>query len=291
MKIRNAAKINLALDVTGKLPSGYHTVESVFQTVGIYDDTEAELIPGKGNISVTCLPGPSLQGEKFPSGSDNIAYKAARLFMENSDTDCGCEIRITKNIPSQAGLGGGSSDAAAVISLLNILTDSRFSVNDLENMGKQIGSDVPFFFTGGTAYVSGMGEKVRSVAPFTGKELVISKGRSAVSTAEAYKKIDALGDMIHPDIPALIGALNDQTGNECRFFGNIFEYVTDIDEIFRIKDIMLENGASVSLMTGSGSAVFGIFDDTERAENCRAALEKMGFFAKKCAAVAESFIF
>ena len=161
--VKNAAKINLVLDVTGKLPNGYHTIESIFQNVGIYDEITVELT-GNG-ISVTCeIPERFAQSDEIPCDERNIAYKAAKLFFERYEFNCGCNISIKKGIPSQAGMGGGSSDAAAVLYILNQLTGANAAAERLSQLGSKLGADVPFFLTGGTAYVTGIGEKMTEIA-------------------------------------------------------------------------------------------------------------------------------
>ena len=193
MRVKAAAKINLALDVTGKLPNGYHTLESVFQTVGLYDEVSVELI--KEGISLSCeVPENFAESDEIPCDERNIAYKTAKKFFEENGIDSGCRIHIKKGIPSQAGMGGGSTDAAAVIYCLSKLTGKSFSAPE------KIGADVPFFLTGGTAYVEGIGEKITPIADYSGKILVIAKGKEGVSTVEAYGAVDALENPVHPDV-------------------------------------------------------------------------------------------
>lgn len=146
MRVKAAAKINLALDVTGKLPNGYHTIESVFQTVGLYDEITVELT--EGEITLTCeVPEIFAESDEIPCDERNIAYKTARKFLDENKIDKGCRIHIKKGIPSQAGMGGGSTDAAAVIYCLSELTGKSFSAPE------KIGADVPFFLMGGTSLV------------------------------------------------------------------------------------------------------------------------------------------
>lgn len=282
MRVKAAAKINLALDVTGKLPNGYHTIESVFQTVGLYDEVSVELTDG--GISLTCeVPEKFAQSDEIPCDERNIAYKTAKKFFEENGIDKGCRIHIKKGIPSQAGMGGGSTDAAAVIYCLSQLTGKSFSAPE------KIGADVPFFLTGGTAYVEGIGEKISPIADFSGKILVIAKGEEGVSTVEAYGAVDALEHPVHPDVQGLVKAIS-EGGDVSGYIGNLFEDAIQLDEVADIKAKMLENGASVSCMTGSGSAVFGIFDTCERAEKCADILKNSGYFADVCETVSKAFV-
>lgn len=289
MTVRNAAKINLALDVTGRLPNGYHTIESVFQTVGIYDEITAALTDSE--ITVSCdVPEKFKESDEIPCDERNIAFRAAKLFFESADLNCGCSIHIKKGIPSQAGMGGGSSDAAAVLYILNRLTGTDFPNDKLAEIGAKLGADVPFFLTGGTAYVSGIGERITPIADFSGKILVIAKGSDGVSTAEAYRNIDSLVNPGHPRTDELVRAISSGSNTAYELFGNLFEDAVQLGSVSDIKDIMNENGALSSVMTGSGSAIFGMFADKLTAEKCAEKLVSCGYFAQVCETVKEAFI-
>ena len=283
MRVKTAAKINLALDVTGKLPNGYHTIESVFQTVGLYDEVDIELT--KSGIELTCeVPEMFAGSDTIPCDERNIAYKAAKLFFEENGVDCGCRIHIKKGIPSQAGMGGGSTDAAAVLYCLGKMTGKTVSAPE------NLGADVPFFLTGGTAYVEGIGEKITPVADYSGRILVIAKGREGVSTAEAYGNIDRLAAPQHPETHKLTEAIISAPDTAYRYFGNLFEQAVQLAEVEEIKGDMLKYCARRAVMTGSGSAVFGLFTDPEQAERCVDRLREKGYFAVTCETVPESFI-
>lgn len=282
MKIKTPAKINLALDVCGILENGYHSIKSVFQTVGLYDDVSVEL-NDSGEINVRCiLPEEFAQADPVPSGEKNIAYKAARLFLDTIASDKGCDIIINKGIPSQAGMGGGSTDAAAVIRCLNELTGAGLDIPALEAVGKKIGADVPFFFTGGTAYVSGIGEEIIPLPGYSGRILVIAKGVQGVSTAQAYMAVDGLEAPVHPDAEKLAEFIRNDPDNAYRYFGNLFEDAINLDEVSKIRSCMKSMGALSAVMTGSGSAVFGLFNDDNTAQKCCDTLIRQGFFAKVC---------
>lgn len=289
LTLKNAAKINLVLDVTGRRDDGYHTIKSVFQTVGIYDEITVSLTTK--DITVSCeLPESFRASDDIPCDERNIAYRAARLFFEESGISCGCSISIKKGIPSQAGMGGGSSDAAAVLYALNRLTEAEIPAEALARLGARLGADVPFFLTGGTAYVSGIGEKITPIADFSGRILVIAKGSDGVSTAEAYRNIDSLTAPEHPDADALVRAISSGDEDACKYFGNLFEQAVHLESVNRIREIMTAAGALAAVMTGSGSAVFGCFNNLTAAENCAAELSDSGFFAKVCRTVRNSFI-
>lgn len=289
MTVKNAAKINLALDVTSRRPDGYHEIESVFQTVGIYDEISVGL--SENGIRISCeVPEKLAKTDEIPCDERNIAYKAAIRFFEKTGINCGCNIHIKKRIPSQAGMGGGSSDAAAVLYLLNRLTGSKLSKNELSEIGAKIGADVPFFLTGGTACVSGIGEKIVPIADYSGKILVIAKGNDNVSTAEAYRNIDSLMSPVHPQVNKLVEAINSDSDKPHIYFSNIFEQAVSLESVKEIKKIMTENGALSAVMTGSGSAVFGMFNKMNDAEKCTVALIGKDFFAECCLTVSDSFI-
>ena len=283
MRVKAAAKINLALDVIGKLPNGYHSLESVFQTVGLYDEVSVELTDN--GIELTCeVPEMFASADPIPCDERNIACKAAKLFFEENSMDCGCRIHIKKGIPSQAGMGGGSTDAAAVLYCLGRLTGKTVSNPE------KLGADVPFFLTGGTAYVEGIGERITPIAGYSGRILVIAKGKEGVSTAEAYRNIDSLTAPVHPETQKLAEAINSAPDTAYKYFGNLFEQAIDLPEVDDIKDKMSKGDALSAVMTGSGSAVFGLFADAAQAVSCADKLREKGYFACVCETVAESFI-
>lgn len=282
MRVKTAAKVNLALDVVGKLPNGYHEIESVFQTVGIYDEVTVELI--ENGIELTCEPLDTFVfDDVIPCDERNIAYKAAKMFLEENGLETGCRIHIKKGIPSQAGMGGGSTDAAAVLYCLSKLTGKTFSAPE------KLGADVPFFLTGGTAYVKGIGEKISKIADCSGKILVIAKGKEGVSTAKAYAEIDALEKPASVRVKELVKAI-ENCGNIANHIGNIFEDAVNLREVDDIKQKMLMLGAETACMTGSGSAVFGLFSDMESAKKCHYWLTEIAYFSRICVTVPESFI-
>ena len=277
MTVRAAAKINLSLDVVGKLENGYHALESVFQSVGLYDEVTVELAE---DISVSCeVPPEFAEADEIPCDERNIAYKAAKRFFEGAGIEGGCHIHIKKGIPSQAGMGGGSADAAAVLYCLSRLTGAEITAPE------KIGADVPFMLAGGTAYVEGIGEKITPIADYSGKILVIAKGREGVSTAEAYRNIDSLTAPVHPETSKLVDAINSSSDDAYRYFGNLFEQAIQLAEVSVIKTAMLGNSALNAVMTGSGSAVFGLFKSRDDADICAEKLRKQGFFAQVCETV------
>lgn len=282
--MKAAAKINLVLDVIGKLPDGYHAIESIFQTVDIYDKVTVEISDKFQDISVSCdVSHEFAEADQIPCDERNIAYKAAKAFLDETGLDMGCRIHIKKKIPSQAGMGGGSADAAAVLFCLRKMTGRGISHPE------KLGADVPFFLTGGTAYVEGIGEKITKIADYDRQILVIAKGREGVSTGAAYGAVDALENPVHPNAKAFAEAVNTAPEEAYKLVGNIFEEAVDLQSVADIKAEMMSHGAGSAAMTGSGSAVFGIFRSEIQAKACEEALESRGFYAKVCRTVAESF--
>ncbi|MDO4864650.1 MAG: 4-(cytidine 5'-diphospho)-2-C-methyl-D-erythritol kinase [Ruminococcus sp.] len=284
MKVKTAAKINLALDVVGRLNHGYHAIESVFQTVGIYDEVSVELSDSI-DIEVSCdVPEEFASADPIPCDEHNIAYKAAHFYLNRSGAGRGCRIHIKKGIPSQAGMGGGSTDAAAVLYILQRLIGKEIPPSEV------IGADVPFFLTGGTAYVAGIGEDIEPIADYSGRILVIAKGSEGVSTAEAYGRIDKLVKPVHPDTDALVEAINNKPDEAYKYFGNLFEAAIQLPEVGDIEEKMKACGALNAVMTGSGSAVFGLFESRDTAERCAEKLAADGYFAQVCETVSKTFI-
>ena len=230
------------------------------------------------------MPESFASSDPIPCDERNIAYKAAKQFFEENGMSFGCRIHIKKGIPSQAGMGGGSTDAAAVLFCLGRLTGKSI------NVPEKLGADVPFFFTGGTAYVEGIGERITPIADYSGRILVIAKGREGVSTAEAYRNIDSLEAPVHPDAKKLAETIEEAPNEAYEWFGNLFEQAVQLAEIDDIKSVMTGKGALSAVMTGSGSAVFGLFDDEEKAAVCAEELERAGYFSAVCKTVPESFI-
>lgn len=254
------AKINLTLDVLGKRADGYHDIKSVMQTISIRDDLE--LILGTGESwKLEC------DKDGIPTDERNLAWKAAEVFCRemNKDLD-GLTIHITKRIPCEAGLGGGSADAAAVLRALNRHFDHPLSVLALAELGAQVGSDVPFCVLGGTALVEGRGEKLRKLPDLPETFFVVCKPEFSVSTSELYQKLDETAIAKRPDHSAMESALyqGDQ-GKIANNLYNVFEPVVCANhlEMNYIKSILNSYGAMGYAMTGSGSAVYAMLPSFE----------------------------
>lgn len=260
--IRKAyAKINLGLDVIGRLENGYHEVKMVMQTVGIYDVLTLTKIPQ--GIIVTTDSG------ELPTDDNNLIYKAARLMIEKYNIPEGVSIHLEKNIPIAAGMAGGSTDAAGTFLGMNELFALNATVQELQELGVKVGADVPYCIMGGTALAEGIGEKLSPLPTPPECILLIAKPDINVSTKYVYEHLDSEGVEEHPDIDGMTDALTrkDLQGIVERL-GNVLENVTVKKHpiIAEIKNCMLEHGAMGSLMSGSGPTVFGIFDKKEDAE-------------------------
>lgn len=256
------AKLNLTLDVLGKREDGYHDLQSVMQTVSIRDDVEIDIGTGKP-WSLEC------SAEGIPTDSSNLAWKAAEVFCGalGKDPD-GIAIRITKRIPSGAGMGGGSADAAAVLRALNKHYGSPLSIMALAELGARVGSDVPFCVLCGTAMVEGRGERLRKLPDMPDCVFVVCKPDFSVSTPELYRKIDSVAIARRPDNLAMESALlAGDLGKIADLIENVFDPVVTAEhlELNYIKSICNSYGALGMQMTGSGSAVYAIMPSFEYA--------------------------
>ena len=254
------AKLNLTLDVLGKRPDGYHDLKSVMQTISIRDDIEIDVGTQKP-WTLKC------DKEGIPTDERNLAWKAAKVYLDavKKDPD-GIEIRITKRIPSEAGMGGGSADAAAVLRALNRYYDYPLSVLALAELGASVGSDVPFCTLCGTAMVEGRGERLRKLPDLPDCVFVVCKPPFASSTPELYRKIDECAIAKRPDHAAMESALlAGDLGKIAENLGNVFDPIVTSDhlELNYIKSIFNSYGSIGQQMTGSGSAVFAMVPDFE----------------------------
>ena len=252
------AKLNLTLDVLGKREDGYHDLQSVMQTVSLCDDIEIDIGTGKP----WCL---KCDKDGIPCDERNLAWKAAKVYCDAIEKDPeGIEIRITKRIPSQAGMGGGSSDAAAVLRGLNRHYGNPLTLEALADLGGRIGSDVPFCVVGGTCMCEGRGEILRKLPDMPQCIFVVCKPEFPVSTPELYRKIDAVQITDRPDNRAMENALiAGDLEQVARHISNVFDPVvtTDHPELDEIKAVMRDYGAMACQMTGSGSATFAVVDE------------------------------
>ncbi len=265
--IKAAAKVNLMLDLTAVLENGYHSIYTVMQSVGLFDTVTAEKTDS-GKITLTCTD------DTMPVDNRNTAWKAAEYFFEHIGSKVqGVNIHIEKNIPSQAGMAGGSADAAAVIVALDNLFDTRLSDEDLLVVGEKVGADVPFCILGGTRLCLNKGEIMAKLPDLPDCHIVIVKPDQGVSTKEAYNNYDSAQWIRHPDNEGFLYAATIRDFDTmCQKAANVFEQVVEVNDRVKIKSIMRKYNAKLAMMTGSGAAVFGLFENKQDAEKCKTEL-------------------
>lgn len=276
------AKVNLTLDVRERLPNGYHLIQSVIQQISLADEVIVRLDSEEG-IRVECTD------PATPCDQTNLAWRAAEQFYSRLGERPYIHITLRKGIPTQAGLGGGSSNAATTLRALNILHGQPLSVKDLQSLASSIGSDVPFFVAGGTALVEGLGDVVTPLPVPVSYPLVIAVPLAGVSTAWAYGRIDEeralaeLEELPAPRTPAMVNALRAGL-NWLPLLHNDFEEVVlpEHPEIQRAKLHLMSSGAQAALLCGSGSAVMGVYPDEATAHRALIRLRRAGFRAWSC---------
>lgn len=265
------AKLNLTLDILGKREDGYHDLKSVMQTISLYDLVEMDIGTGE-DWKISC------GRADIPCDERNLAWKAAKLYCDAVDYDPnGITIRIEKHIPSGAGMGGGSADAAAVLRILNCHLDNLLSVESLAELGAKVGSDVPFCVVGGTVMCEGRGEIMRCLPQIPNCCIVGCKPEFSVSTPVLFHKIDSVDIYEHPDNDAMEQAIaSGSISTIAREIFNVFDPVVSQEhpEIDHIKSVCRSYGAIAAQMTGSGSVVFAVMPDRDSAEAARKELEK-----------------
>ena len=277
ISVRAYAKINLFLDITSLREDKYHNIVSFMQSIDLYDTVTVEYLPSSAkNISVSCSM------ENVPLGRDNIAYRAAEIFPVDSGI---INIHIHKNIPMSAGLAGGSTDAAAVLVGLNYLLDNKLSKDELKKIGRELGADVPFCIEGGACIARGIGEELVSTAPMPKTAIVVARLGDGMSTPLAYRTLDEKYNNFVNYVPKLsmldiLTSADTSTSisQYCDGLHNIFEEVVENmrPDVTRVKSIMVQKGAVRSMMSGSGTSVFGIFENKDDANAALHALRDIG---------------
>ena len=271
LTLKALAKINLGLDVLGRRDNGYHDVRMVMQTIYLYD-----------NVTLTRTEEPGIQVETnlsyLPVDGNNIAYKAAKLLIDEFGIQEGVHIKLEKRIPVAAGMAGGSSNAAAVLVGMNRMFDLGLSQSQLMERGVALGADVPYCVMRGTALAEGIGEELSALPPMPKCYILVAKPAISVSTKWVYETLDAKEIVEHPDIDGLLQGLKEQDLSKvASSMGNVLESVT-IERypiIETIKDAMKEAGALNAMMSGSGPTVFGIFDNRKVAKEAWYKLRNM----------------
>ncbi len=264
------AKLNLSLDVLGRREDGYHDLAMLMQTVSLCDRVSLRFREDGKVFASSNL-------RFIPGDERNLAVRAALRYLEAvGESGQGLQIDLKKEIPVGAGMGGGSADAAAVLRALNRLYGQRLQRRELETLAQQVGSDVAFCVAGGTALAEGRGERLTDLPAMPDCRFVICKPSFSISTPELYRKLDGAPVRIHPDTPGLLAAV--EAGDLralCRRMYNVFEEIDDrrMRTVTEIKGKLLDHRALGAMMTGTGSAVFGVFEEERDAEAACAALK------------------
>ena len=284
VKEKANAKINLFLDITGVRDDGFHEIKTVMHSVSLFDSIYISREQSK-NTEITL----TVSGNKFlPCDEKNLAYKAAKLYLDTADIKCKIKINIKKRIPVAAGLAGGSSDAAAVLRGMNKLFNRLFSVKALYNMAEKIGSDVPYCLYGKTALCEGRGEVITKLTDTLQLNVVVAIGKDRMSTAKAYSALDEMypylnetkGSCEKVKYDKFISCLERNDLKNIELY-NIFESVVfpKCPQAEQIKSEMYELGALCAMMSGSGPSVFGVFENFEDAKNASKCLKEQNIYA------------
>ena len=268
VSLKAYAKVNIGLRIDGRRNDGYHTLKTLFQTISIHDNLILELQDERGI-------GFSATGLKVPTGEDNICVKAARKVLERENLKSGINIRLEKNISVGSGLGGGSSDAAAVIRGLNKLLKLDLDNSEMEAVALELGADIPFFIRGGCQYAEGIGDLLSPGEIEDNFIVLLVIPDISIATSWAYKNLDYLSLTSDTEDVNLARFPRNGETNKRRYFRNDFENLvfSEYPEIGEIKRQISESGAVYASLSGSGSGVFGLYDSMDEAENGK---EKLG---------------
>ncbi|ADU22242.1 4-(cytidine 5'-diphospho)-2-C-methyl-D-erythritol kinase [Ruminococcus albus] len=286
IKVKAYGKINLLLDIIGRREDGYHMLNTVMQTVSVYDTLELSIdADSPEGIEIVC------DKEGFPLDSSNLIWKAAELFKEYTGITFGGKliVKVEKNLPSQAGMGGGSADCAAMLKAMNTFFCTLKDEDELCELGAKLGADVPFCIKGGTRLCQGIGE-ITNKLPSIDCAFVIVKPDVSVSTPEAYKRYDLMKSPPRSHLDYFLKSL--ASGNVFStiiYLFNVFEAAIDQPEIAQAKQTLKEAGALNTLMTGSGSAVFGVFENEKYAEQAAAKLSGKYNYCEVCVPVKSGY--
>lgn len=280
------AKINWSLRVLGKRADSYHEIDTVLQTISLDDTLTFSLTDGE-SIRLWC------DDRSLPSDETNLVWRAAAALRDRYGINSGVKIRLEKRIPTEAGLGGGSADAAATLIALLQLWEIEITAGDLISIAENLGSDVPFFLSGGTIRATGRGELIAPLADAPEQHLLIVKPNTRVSTADAYISLNSPALTSSDAKPILLRsqASDDSASFDLNALHNDFEAVVfQLEpEIERAKNALLKSGAIAAMLCGSGSAVFGIFENQDAQERAIQAIElETGWRAFPCKTVGRS---
>lgn len=279
MKVKAFAKINLCLDVLRRKDNGYHEVEMVMTNVDIFDVLEIKELKEKKILLKS-------YNTDLAMDETNLIYKSIVLLQNETGKDFGVEVLLEKNIPMEAGMAGGSADAAATLKAVNELFKLGVSDERLLELGASLGADIPFCIMGGTVLASGIGEKLRRLSPLPKMKLLIVKPKAGLSTKKVYESLDIEGlnraGFKHKDVQEMVSVIESDEADKTKI-ERIVERLYNILEvpsirllplISDIKQKMLENNCMGALMSGSGTAIFGIYENDEDMQKTKEILER-----------------
>ena len=279
IELKAYGKINIGLDVIRKREDGYHDLDMIMQTVGVYDDVIISREDGTQTYEIEV----STDADILPNDKANLAFMAAKVLMEAYDIKSKVKIHINKRIPIAGGMAGGSADCAAVLRGVNKLFQLGLTDEQLQEYGVKLGADVPYCIVGGTKRAQGIGEILTDLPTPPKCYVIIAKPDAFVSTKFVYSHIRPAQIENHPDIDGIIESIKagDLYGM-CEKIANVMEDVTipEYPIIQKVKDILKSNGAVNALMSGSGPTVFGIYDDEEKAKQSMDALSGKEFVSQ-----------
>lgn len=265
------AKLNLYLDITGRREDGYHLIETVMQSIDLCDFITVKL--GGSGVRVSC------SDPLIPQDEGNICHKTATAFFDEIKEAGGAEIRIEKRIPHGAGLGGGSADAAAVLLGLNEMYGGAVNEKQLFELGVKLGADVPFCMAKGTKLCRGIGEEIQDIEPFPKRVFLVVMPDFQCDTRKAYQRYDKAPITKKGCIEEFL-----RSGEKFpEKMYNVFRELYNDDRIGAIEKRLIERGAQGASLTGSGAAVFGVFEDIQAAMNAAKAFPE--YFTAMCNAV------
>lgn len=268
VKVIAPAKLNFLLDIIGIDENKYHLMQMIMQTVDIFDTITINA-NRDNSINLEC------NDNTIICDDTNICYKCAKLFLQESQIKSGLNIKLEKVIPQQAGMAGGSADGAGVLVGLNELFNTNYTIQKLCEMGVKVGADIPFCLVGATAKVEGIGERITKIADFKGYDIVVVKPQVGISTKTAFYNFDKQNINPKNNINKMVKAIEENNIKAfCDNMYNALEFATNLKEISQIEQKMIHYGAVGALMTGSGSAVFGVFDDKTKAKECKELLSQ-----------------
>jgi len=267
-KIKAYGKINLYFELVNKRSDGFHDIKSIMQNIDLYD----ELIIEENNQGINI----DSNFNDIPKDEKNTVYRAVKIIKEKYRIKKGLNIFLNKVIPHSAGLGGGSSDAAAVIEALNDIWNLKMNKGEKHEIASKIGTDIHFFLEGGTAYIKGKGEITTKIKDFKWSNILLIKPQINISTPYVYANVRN-EDLSKRENDDILNIYNKNSQSEIvPYLKNDLEKIVfrEFEEIEKIKKTMTDNNAKISLMSGSGSSVFGLFDSKKDLDECRKIMEK-----------------